>query len=55
MGTLWLKIQWHRAELLRKLERDSEALAIEAELRTLLAYADDDHVIAGKLRRLNSK
>jgi len=55
MGTFWLNIQWRRAELLRKLGRESEALEIEAELRGLLAHADDDHRIATKLRRLNSQ
>ena len=51
----WLKIQWQRAELLRKLGREPEAREIEAELRKLLAYADADHDILRKLRDLSQQ
>jgi hypothetical protein len=40
-----------RAELLRKLGREPEALEIEAELRRLLVYADADHVIVRYLNQ----
>ena len=51
----WLRIQWQRAELLRKLGRAPEAREIEAELRQLLAYADADHDILRKLRDLSQQ
>ena len=54
-GFFWLEIQWQRAELLRKLEREPEAREIEAELRRLLAYADADHAILRGLRHLSQK
>ncbi len=52
---LWLKHQWQRAEVLRKLEREPEAREIETELRKLLAYADADHKILRGLRHLSQK
>ena len=51
----WLRIQWQRAELLRKLGREREAREIEAELCKLLAYADADHAILRDLRRLSQQ
>ena len=51
-GLLWLRIQWQRAELLRRLGRDTEARKIEAELRKLLADADADHAIVRGLSKL---
>jgi hypothetical protein len=51
VGGRWLQLQRHRAELLRKLGREPEALEIEAELRRLLIYADADHDIVRYLNR----
>lgn len=50
-GLLWLRIQWQRAKLYRKVGRDAEAREIEAELRKLLAYADPDHPLLRQLNR----
>jgi tetratricopeptide (TPR) repeat protein len=52
-GESWLREQWQRAELLRKLGREPEAREIEAELRKLLTYADADHALLRKLRDLS--
>ena len=54
-GLLWLRIQWQRAQLLRKLGRDAEAREIESELRKLLAYADNDHAILVELFHLSQQ
>ena len=40
---LWLALRAELAHLYRNVGRESEALAIEAHLRTLLKAADDDH------------
>ena len=48
---LWFRIQWRLAEVYRKLGRDEDAGKIEAELRSLLAYADRDHPIVRQLDR----
>ena len=50
-GALWLRVQGHLAQLYREMGRDEEAGTIEAELRSLLAYADPDYPI---LRQLES-
>ncbi len=50
-GPLWVRIQWQRARLYRKMARKTEAQAIEHELRGLLALADPDHPILLQLQR----
>ena len=41
----WLRIRLTLAEIYREMGRDEDAGRIEAELRSLLAYADPDHPI----------
>ena len=50
-GPLWLETQAQLAQLYREMGRDEEARKIEAELRSLLAYADADHPILRQLDR----
>ncbi len=38
----WMRVRLRLAQLYRRLDRDAEALEIEAELRELLRYADPD-------------
>ena len=45
----WLTARDRLAQLYRETGRESEAVPIEAELRTLLAAADADHPIALRL------
>ncbi len=47
----WLRIRLMLAKTYREMGRDEDAGKIEAELRSLLAYADADHPI---LRQLES-
>ncbi len=49
-GPLWVRIQWQRARLYRKMARETEAQAIEHQLRGLLALADPAHPILLQLR-----
>ena len=48
---MWLRIRLMLAETYREMDRDEDAEKVEAELRSLLAYADVDHPI---LRQLES-
>ena len=48
----WMKAQLRLAELYRKVGREAEALAVEEELRRLLAHADPDLPM---LRQLESQ
>ena len=48
---MWLRIRAMLAGLYREMDRDEDARKIEAELRTLLAYADADHPILRQLDR----
>ncbi len=48
--TLWMRLQWQRARLLRRMDRQGEARSIEAELMARLAYADPDHAIVRQLK-----
>ncbi len=50
-GALWVRVQGQLAQVYREMGRDEDAGRIEAELRSLLAYADPDHPI---LRQLES-
>ena len=45
----WLRIRLMLAEIYREMGRDEDARKVEAELRTLLAYADADHPILRQL------
>ena len=45
-----LTLRSHRAQLLRKLERQREARAIELELTNLLTYADADDILLRQLK-----
>jgi len=45
----WLRIRLMLAETYREMGRDEDAQKIEAELRSLLAYADADHPILRQL------
>ena len=45
----WLQIRERLATLYRRLGRDREAAAVEEELRTLLALADENHPIKRRL------
>ena len=47
----WLRIRLTLAEIYREMGRDEDALKIEAELRSMLAYADADHPILRQLDR----
>jgi len=50
-GALWVRVQGLLAQLYREMGRDEDAGKIEAELRSLLAYADADHPILRQLDR----
>jgi hypothetical protein len=50
-GGLWVRVQGQLAQLYREMGRDEDASKIEAELRSLLAYADPDHPILRQLDR----
>jgi len=50
-GADWLQNREYLARLYRRIGRISEADAIDAELRTLLTVADDDHPIKRRLAR----
>lgn len=47
---LWMRIRLRLADLYQNQGRQGLAQEIEAEVRQLLAYADDDHPIARELR-----
>jgi tetratricopeptide (TPR) repeat protein len=49
-----LRNRWNLAQLHRRAGSTVIAQQIEAELRDLLAYADEDHLIARQLRQLES-
>ena len=51
-GFLWLRNQIQLARLYREVGRATEALAVEAELLRLLAFADSDHPMRIELQRL---
>jgi hypothetical protein len=55
LGALWLRIEWQRARLYRKLGRQEEARKVEAELRKLLTLADADHPILVQLQKVSGK
>jgi DNA-binding winged helix-turn-helix (wHTH) protein/tetratricopeptide (TPR) repeat protein len=55
LGALWLRIEWQRARLYRKLGRQEEARKVEAGLRKLLALADADHPILVQLQKVSGK
>jgi len=50
----WMRVEWRRAELYRKVGRTSEAQEVENKLRRLLVFADSDHSILLKLHRLSN-
>jgi serine/threonine protein kinase len=50
-GAYWLRNRLQLARLYRKAGRTDEAIAIEAELRRFLAFADSDHPILVELNR----
>ncbi len=47
----WLRVRLMLVEIYREIGRDEDARKIEAELRSLLAYADADHPILRQLDR----
>lgn len=51
-GTLWMKTRLQLAGLYRRMGRAGDARRLEDELRQLLAYADSDHILLRKLKRL---
>lgn len=53
-ATLWMRNQMHLAQLYRRMDRVKDAETIEAELRTLLAYADPDYPMLVELKRLQN-
>ncbi len=48
----WMRVRLRLAQLYRKLDREAEALEIEAELRELLRYADPDYWLLRQLQGL---
>lgn len=53
-GAYWLRNQFELAKSYRGAGRAEDALAVEGELRKLLAFADADHPILLELQRLQS-
>ena len=51
----WMRVRLRLAQLYRRLDRDAEALEIEAELRELLRYADPDLWLVRQLEDLNGE
>jgi len=48
----WMRVEWKRAQLHRKLQEPETAQKIETELRKRLAFADPDHPILTQLNRM---
>ncbi|HUR20628.1 MAG TPA: serine/threonine-protein kinase [Vicinamibacterales bacterium] len=55
MGQDWIKMRADLADAYRRVGRTAQAEAVEAELRTLLAEADDDHPLKMKLARMTKQ
>jgi tetratricopeptide (TPR) repeat protein len=53
-GAYWLIDRWELAKLYRRVGRQQDARAVEAELSKLLALADSNHPIVRELQRLAS-
>ncbi len=49
----WMRVRLRLAQLYLKLDREAEALEIEAELRELLRYADPDLWLVRQLGGVN--
>jgi tetratricopeptide (TPR) repeat protein len=50
-GAFWLRTVWQLAKIYRDVGRHQDAVKLEAELRQLLAVADDDHPILIEMQR----
>jgi len=50
-GALWVRVQGQLSQLYREMGQDEDARKVEAELRSLLTYADPDHPILRQLDR----
>jgi tetratricopeptide (TPR) repeat protein len=54
-GDVWLRNRWRQAQLYRKMGRVAEARQIEAELRKLLAVADEDYPVLVQLKQIQEE
>jgi hypothetical protein len=48
---LWVQLRYDLAELYRRVGRDTDADAIGSQLRTVLALADEDHLVKARVGR----